>query len=403
MNTYVAATWVHQLLLVCSFLLLSEPFFRSTDGSTLIGSRLRVEAAVVTPAASSPLSSPVIGVFSQPRQFKDPFRPRMPDDDEYPFYIASSYGKWIEAGGARCIVVPYDASPSLLDDLFTQIHALFLPGGGAAMSPAIEYMIQKAVQSNAQGHYFPVWGTCLGFEFLVRYFGNDTHADTLLENDFDAQNISLSLENVVSQSLYKDTFMYRTVTTQNVTLNNHNRGIRPEAFQSIIGLHKHFVITSTNVDQRGKPFVSTMEPRHLDDFPFYGVQYHPEKNAFEYGTYPGTNIPFEVIDHSDDAVRFSLDMARSFVRLARQTMLLNGDRHAYTQPSRFPILTSYPVRPGLAFEQIYVVPPAAKWSQISRQRMLNGLTGTEEAPKGAGNIPARSFVRRRSVKDESVP
>lgn len=31
------------------------------------------------------------------------------------------------------------------------------------------YMFQKAIEANKQGNYFPVWGTCLGFEMILLF------------------------------------------------------------------------------------------------------------------------------------------------------------------------------------------------------------------------------------------
>ena len=68
-------------------------------------------------------------------------------------------------------------------------------------------------------------------------------------------------------------------------------GITPARFQNDTKLTSMFHITSTNLDRQGRPFVSTMEPHDAMTHPYYGVQYHPEKNAFQYATYPGTTIP----------------------------------------------------------------------------------------------------------------
>lgn len=63
-------------------------------------------------------------------------------------------------------------------------------------------------------------------------------------------------------------------------------------------LSGNFTILSTNTDRRGKAFVSTME-HNL--FPVFGTQWHPEKNAFEFGT-NADGTPFEVIPHSRQAI-----------------------------------------------------------------------------------------------------
>ena len=52
-----------------------------------------------------------------------------------------------------------------------------------------------------------------------------------------------------------------------------------------------FHITSTNVDTQNRSFVSTIEAK---DYPFYGVQYHPEKNNFEYGFLPDSLTEEEI-------------------------------------------------------------------------------------------------------------
>jgi gamma-glutamyl hydrolase len=145
----------------------------------------------------------------------------------------------------------------------------------------------------------------------------------------------------------------------------------PQTFRSNPKLASLWAITSTNEDRLGRPFVSTLEPLR-QQFPYYGVQYHPEKNAFEYGFQAGTSIPYEAISHSFDAVRFSLHVAQFAVELAREGRRdrirdrsddCRRPRHEYTDPERFPPMYTYPVRSGLlpGFEQVYIVPPASAW------------------------------------------
>jgi gamma-glutamyl hydrolase len=114
-----------------------------------------------------------------------------------------------------------------------------------------------------------------------------------------------------------------------------------------------FHITSTNFDRDGRPFVSSIEGKK---FPFYGVQYHPEKNNFEYGLRPGTLIPYEAIDHSSDAVYSSMFLASFFVNRVRHSSIGN-----YTLIERHPLIQDYPVRKGYKFEQIYLIPSANTW------------------------------------------
>jgi gamma-glutamyl hydrolase len=293
-------------------------------------------------------------------------------------YIAASYVKWLEAGGARSIAIQDDLTDDVeLDELFQQIHGLFIPGGATdEMSYAIQYLLNKAVESNQEGHYFPVWGTCMGFEYLVRFIGGDD----ILQAGYQAENKSLPLEGVVRTSfLYSDDDIYQTVISRNTTLNNHHLGLHPATYWSSPSLQSVWEITSINHDETGRPFVSTLEP--ISDLPFYGVQYHPEKNAFEYATYPHTTLPYEAIDHSPEGVAFSTALARVAVHLARTTLERN-DRHAYTDPDRFPYVYTYPQQVGTAFEQIYIIPKSGQ-SEVTRKSYLrNG---------DMSHIPKRSY------------
>lgn len=170
-----------------------------------------------------------------------------------------------------------------------------------------------------------------------------------METDYDAQNMSLPLENIQRKQLYADETIFETVLDYPVTMNNHHRGISPDVFVQIETLSQLWNITSVNHDRDLRPFVSTIEPLEPEHFPFYGVQYHPEKNAFEYATYPGTDTPYEAIDHSDRGVVFSIHMARFFVNLARQTQ-----GHTFT--GTFPYVQEYSSTSGIEFELKYLIP-----------------------------------------------
>lgn len=292
-------------------------------------------------------TTPVIGVLAQPNRWEN-----TTENDSY--YIAASYIKWLESAGARTIAIPFEASSDLLDELFTQIHMVFLPGGDAEYPTAmLNYLLDKIRQHNLQGHYFPVWGTCLGFEFLVQYVAG---TDTVLDSHYVANNLSLALENVLPLQLYYDAVTYKTVTSTNTTFHNHHNGIQPTTFLSNFYLNDTFWITSTNHDDLGQEFVSSMEPRFPHQFPLYGVQYHPEKNAFEYATYPDwPNVPYQDIDHSPTGVAFSFHLAEFVVQhLARRSVLANPT-HQYTLSHRFPPVYTYPQKVGVQFELIYII------------------------------------------------
>lgn len=70
-----------------------------------------------------------------------------------------------------------------------------------------------------------------------------------------------------------------------------------------VNLTDEFHVLSLNRDKKGLEFISTLEHRR---FPFYGLQFHPEKNLYEWVT--SKNIP-----HGTDASVISQYFANFFV------------------------------------------------------------------------------------------
>ena len=321
---------------------------------------------------------PVVGILAQPRHLTSTNDDKQQQKQQYggrrsssPHYIAASYVKWVEAGGAMAIAVPYNATDeTVYDDVLQRIDGLLLPGGAAPLSQGVVTLLDKirtlsTTTTQGDRRYFPVFGTCLGFEFLVQY--QSTHRQPL-ESGFQASNVSWALEQVVPREMYQDAAMYQAVTEHNITFHYHLQGIRPETFAADAQLTQMWQITAMNHDQRGVPFVSSIEPMDPETLPWYGVQYHPEKNAFEYGIYKNDDkdynnnmIPYQVIDHSATGVYFSTTLAQWWVAKVRRAAEARNpaiDTASSTTTAMFawPPVTTFPVQAGRAFEQIFVLP-----------------------------------------------
>jgi gamma-glutamyl hydrolase len=104
-----------------------------------------------------------------------------------------------------------------------------------------------------------------------------------LDGIFDSENYSIPLD-FTSSAMKSRIFgsasadIIKILKTENVTMNNHHYGIYTDHFLSTESLSSFFHLLSTNDDKQGVEFVSTMEAYK---YPIYGVQWHPEKNAFE--------------------------------------------------------------------------------------------------------------------------
>lgn len=317
-----------------------------------------------TTSNSSRCVPPVIGILAHPYRW---------NETKDPFFVAASYVKWLECAGARTIAIPLDATSEYLDDIFTQINMVFLPGGDMPYPAEIlNYLLDKVCQSNLEGHYFPVWGTCLGFQQIVEYVAGRGQ-ETVLRWDYETKGISWALQEVVQENseLYKDPEMYHAVTATRSTFHTNRGGITPETFLANTNLTKRFHITSVNYDRKGLPFVSTIEPKSPESFPFYGVQFHPEKNSTEYGFFPDMPLtPYQDIDHSPTGVRFSLTMAQFVVNLARKSLEQNANLHQYKKPHLYPPMYTYRIESQAPrVTQIYVVPKLD--SCANKRRRLN--------------------------------
>ena len=99
-------------------------------------------------------------------------------------------------------------------------------------------------------------------------------------------------------------------------------------------------------------FVSLVMPRTRGYLSHYDqVQWHPEKNNFEFGTLPGTDIHYaKGICHSADAIRVSQALANFFSEEVRK------NDHRYLDVERFPLVWNYELKQGVEFEQYFVIP-----------------------------------------------
>uniref|UniRef100_A0A8C1BCF9 folate gamma-glutamyl hydrolase n=1 Tax=Cyprinus carpio carpio TaxID=630221 RepID=A0A8C1BCF9_CYPCA len=262
---------------------------------------------------------PIIGVLAQEVYDPPPHRNS---------YIAASYVKFLESAGAR--VVP--------------LIVLF-PGGGVSLessgySKAAGIFYRLALEANSNGDYFPVWGTCLGFELLTLLTSGK-----LLLSHTNTSGIALPLnftDDVRDSRLFKDfpEDLMKSLETEPLTENSHQWSLTTENFTKSETLKKFYRVLSTNTDGQNE-FVSTMEAY---DFPIYATQWHPEKNAFEW------TRPY--IPHTPSAIKTTFYMAYFFVNEARKSF------HSFpsTEEEENALIYNYKPEytgPQSAFEQIY--------------------------------------------------
>ena len=88
---------------------------------------------------------------------------------------------------------------------------------------------------------------------------------------------------------------------------NHKNGITPEHFQKYKKLTSLFSISSQSNTSNGTTIVSSIEGK---GFPFYGTQFHPEKNGYIW-------LKRINVDHHPNSISFAQQISNFFVNQAR--------------------------------------------------------------------------------------
>jgi gamma-glutamyl hydrolase len=171
-----------------------------------------------------------------------------------------------------------------------------------------EYILRHVVRENGRGRFYPLWGTCLGFERLLQLLAEDEEA-TIVE-EFDAENYPINLgftgpawHSRLFRSMSDELFTEIASPLGRLAFNNHGLGVHPDAFQNSTLLSQHLSVLSVDLDRNGKPFVSTVEGKA---WPLYATQWHPEKAPWEWN-------PAWRIERNDLAIQLSNYFGRYFV------------------------------------------------------------------------------------------
>lgn len=204
-------------------------------------------------------------------------------------YIKNSYLSWLEQNNMRWIEINFfEPEESYLAKLEIS-DALLLTGGGQnVLKPdgsTSEYfkvakrLINYAVERNQKGGYFPLWGTCLGFQSIVYTFSRETLRVATVDNP--ATSGSLHLLSPESR-FFRSVFSHEDILVlenKPSVLFHHTYGyMLNEALENQIFMSEFSILASAETATK-KAFVGMIEHKH---FPIFGTQFHPEAMQFLY-------------------------------------------------------------------------------------------------------------------------
>nr|XP_009406769.1 PREDICTED: gamma-glutamyl hydrolase 2-like isoform X2 [Musa acuminata subsp. malaccensis] len=330
---------VLRLILIASFITSISCYGETMGGSVLLRGRWGEEAEFFDyagEASSCPSTDPslyylpVIGIVTHPGDGASGRLSNVTSASNIP----ASYVKFVESAGARVIPLIYnepeetllDVGPFLLSFLLPNsvsqskklrklslVNGVLFTGGWAKKGlyfETITKLFQVTLERNDAGDHFPLFAICLGFELVSMIISNDcdicerfkgeNQASTLYFPDY-AEIKGSVFERFPLELLWK-------LSTECLAMQNHKYGLSPKRLQDNVALSSFFRILTTSKDENVQDYVSTAQAYN---YPVTGFQWHPEKNAFEWG--------LSMIPHSEDAVRVTQHVANYLISEARKS------------------------------------------------------------------------------------
>ncbi|GFG38660.1 hypothetical protein Cfor_09243 [Coptotermes formosanus] len=138
------------------------------------------------------------------------------------------------------------------------------------------------------------------------------------------------------------THILNILVSENVTANFHHFCVT-EANLTSAGLDRDWKVTAVNKDSQGLEFVSSFEHKQ---YPIYGVQFHPEKNAYEWKV--ANNNP-----HTASAILIGQYFANFFINEARKNNQQFPSSEEETRALIYNYQPAYTGNAGAKFEQCY--------------------------------------------------
>uniref|UniRef100_A0A7S3IFR7 folate gamma-glutamyl hydrolase n=1 Tax=Strombidium inclinatum TaxID=197538 RepID=A0A7S3IFR7_9SPIT len=184
-----------------------------------------------------------------------------------------------------------------------------MPGGDGDYWDLGQFIFDQVKQFNDDGHFFPAWATCLGYDNIVGYSAS---AGNSTLDPFSIDTASLPLKFTVPP--FK-TRMYEGLGPKafafehhNYTYNSHNWGVKPETFETDAGLKQFWDVTAVSLmPNNGTAFVASIEAK---EYPMFATQFHPEKPSELW-------VDGRAINHEWESIELQRHFSELLVGMAR--------------------------------------------------------------------------------------
>lgn len=316
---------------------------------------------------------------------------QFPVPDKYYTYVTGSYVDWVGITGGMAMLVPFDLPRSTLDYLLSHSDMFLIPGGGTPLDDhkggpsdfqqTVNYVFDWAKKKNDNGTYYPVWGTCNGFEASMIYWANTTKILRCDFNDtFKDHVVTPNSTNLPNSKFWNNL----NATNRDYVWNNgfafydHGCGVSPSDFYANERLAQNAYLMGTSLNDQGAEFIAMAEDKK---YPFFATQWHPEKHQFERG--PANAF----CDKSTPTIKFMSEIIQELVDRVRATSKVFSKIPSAVKPYLSMYQTPYVIGYN-NFERVYMT-----------QRVIADLKAHEEKPQsapitdGLGVWPGRTSAR----------
>jgi gamma-glutamyl hydrolase len=127
-------------------------------------------------------------------------------------------------------------------------------------------------------------------------------------------------------------------------------------------LDKEWTVISVNKDWNGFEFISSIEHKK---YPFFGIQFHPEKNLFEW-------VRNKNISHTPNAIIASQYFANFFVNETRKSLHHFKNSKDEDNYVIYNFDATFTGKKGSSFEQSYMFPEGIDYSGADLAK-INGI------------------------------
>lgn len=232
---------------------------------------------------------------------------------------------------------------------------------------------------NDDKKYYPIWGTCLGFEeLIVSFAGESTAPQSSGWDDRDQYHKIYTEELYWSSDFFGKLGMisledHKKVLSQDIPYYHHDEGISEDDFNKSSSLKKNLdILGYSKTSHPDKPeFIAILEAKK---YPMYFTQFHPEKHQFE------KKSIYDGLDRSQSTIKLMSAYIFEFVERTRKYAQPMSKIPEWVQ-AYFSFYQTPKLSPAKSFERIYVFNSYFKSYPSQTGRVMRLLQDIKDSQK----------------------